>query len=143
MCLGSLSIKIFIVNKFRFWYIFSRSFADAGFKTCTSGFRPASTTKEHGMNKGKFIVIEGIYGSSKVIVRLVSKLREALIRKGNDVYEIDSPDSGRAQLMGAQDLDGSWRYGVFVADFFFELASRARACTAIRQELEGGRIVLC
>ena len=95
------------------------------------------------MKKGKFIVLEGIYGSSKVIVRLVNKLREVLARQGNEVYEIDSPDSGRAQLMGAQDLDGSWRYGVFVADFFFELASRARVCSAVRQELERGRIVLC
>jgi len=95
------------------------------------------------MTKGKFVVFEGIYGSSKVIVPLVNRLREALVGQGKDVYEIDSPDSGRAQLMGAQELDGNWHYGIFVADFFFELASRARVCAAVRQELEGGKVVLC
>lgn len=56
------------------------------------------------MAKGKFVVIEGIYGSGKKIVELVEKLRISLQSKGNDVYEIDSPDSGRAQLMGVQEL---------------------------------------
>lgn len=95
------------------------------------------------MTKGKFIVFEGIYGSSKVIVPLVNTLREALAGEGRGVYEIDSPDSGRAQLVGAQELDSSWRYGIFVADFFFELASRARVCAAVRKELEEGKVVLC
>src|SRR6266498_286643 len=95
------------------------------------------------MKKGKFVVIEGIYGSGNVAVHLVNRMREILVSLGNEVYEIDSPDSGRAQLMGAKDLDGSWRYGIFVADFFCELASRARVCTAVRQELERGRVVLC
>lgn len=40
----------------------------------------------------------------------------------------ESPDTGRALLMGAQDLDCGWRYGLFKQDFFYELASRARAC---------------
>lgn len=95
------------------------------------------------MQKGKFVVFEGIYGTGKFIVHLVNKLREKLVGQGNEVYEIDSPDSGRAQLMGAQGLDGNWRYGIFMADFFFELASRARACSVIRQELEKNRVVLC
>ena len=45
--------------------------------------------------------------------------------------------------MGAQDLDTSWRYGVFEADFFFELASRARVASVVRDELAHGKIVLC
>lgn len=95
------------------------------------------------MKKGKLIVIEGIYGSGKLAVNLAEKLRNALSSQGKEVYEIDSPDSGRAMLMGAQDLDCGWRYGLFRADFFYELASRARACSVIRDELESGKIVLC
>jgi len=95
------------------------------------------------MGKGKLVVFEGIYGSGKIVVSLVNKLRENLAPQGHEVYEIDSPDSGRAQLMGARELDGNWRYGIFTADFFFELASRARACSIIRQELEKGKVVLC
>ena len=53
------------------------------------------------MAKGKLIVFEGIYGSGKYVVRLVNRLREALAAEKREVYEIDSPDSGRAQLMGA------------------------------------------
>jgi thymidylate kinase len=66
-----------------------------------------------------------------------------LVRQGLEVYEIDSPDSGRAQLMGAQALECGWRYGLFKPDFFFELASRAQVCSAVRPELEKGSIVLC
>jgi len=95
------------------------------------------------MNKGKLIVIEGIYGSGKLVVDLVERLREGLIKQGHEVYEIDSPDTGRAQLMGAQDLDCGWRYGLFKPDFFYELASRARACAVIRDQLQAGKIVLC
>lgn len=95
------------------------------------------------MKKGKLIVIEGIYGAGKVAVNLVDKLREGLAGQGNEVYEIDSPDTGRAQLMGAQDLDCGWRYGLFKPDFFYELASRARACSVIREELQAGKVVLC
>ena len=95
------------------------------------------------MKKGKLVVIEGIYGSGKLIVDLVEKLREKLVSQGSQVYEIDSPDSGRAQLMGAEALDCGWRYGLFKPDFFFELASRARACSAIRPELVKGSVVLC
>ena len=95
------------------------------------------------MKKGRLVVIEGIYGSGKLIVDLVERLREKLMSQGNQVYEIDSPDSGRAQLMGAQELDSGWRYGLFKPDFFFELASRARVCSAVRPELVKGSIVLC
>ncbi len=95
------------------------------------------------MAKGKLIVFEGIYGSGKYVVKLVNRLREALAAEKREVYEIDSPDSGRAQLMGAGDLDSSWHYGVFKADFFFELAGRARVCHVIREELKGGKVVLC
>jgi thymidylate kinase len=95
------------------------------------------------MAKGKLVVFEGIYGSGKRIVSMVEKVRENLIGQGRSVYEIDSPDSGRAQLMGAQDLDCGWRYGIFKPDFFFELASRARVCSVIRPELQRGSIVLC
>ena len=95
------------------------------------------------MGKGKLVVFEGIYGSGKLVVHIVNKLREILVSRGHEVYEIDSPDGGRAQLMGAQELDGSWRYGIFKADFFFELASRARVCTVVNDELEKGKIVLC
>lgn len=95
------------------------------------------------MTKGKLVVIEGIYGSGKFSVELVEKLREALVNQGSDVYEIDSPDSGRAQLMGAQELASSWRYGLFKPDFFFELASRARVCSVIRPELIKGKLVIC
>jgi thymidylate kinase len=95
------------------------------------------------MPKGKLVVIEGIYGSGKVIVDLVEKLRMALVKHGKNVFEIESPDVGRAQLMGAQDLPGSWRYGMFKPDFFFELASRARVCSVTREELKQGKIVLC
>jgi dTMP kinase len=95
------------------------------------------------MKKGKLVVFEGVYGSGKFIVSLVEKLREALVSQGHEVYEIDSPDTGRAQLMGAQDLDCGWRYGLFKPDFFYELASRARACSVIRDELRAGKVVLC
>ncbi len=95
------------------------------------------------MSKGKFVVIEGIYGSGKLIVDLVEKLRVALVKQGNDVYEIDSPDSGRAQIMGVQELANGWRYGMFKPDFFFELASRARVCSVTREELKQGKLVLC
>lgn len=95
------------------------------------------------MAKGKFVVLEGIYGSGKQVVELVEKIRIALQKDGNDVYEIDSPDSGRAQLMGAQELTCGWLYGMFKPDFFFELASRARVCSVTREELKLGKIVLC
>jgi dTMP kinase len=95
------------------------------------------------MKKGKLVVIEGIYGSGKLIVNLVEWLRETLVSQGKEVYEIDSPDTGRAKLMGAQELDFGWRYGLFKPDFFFELASRARACSVIRDELQEGKVVLC
>lgn len=95
------------------------------------------------MKKGKLIVIEGIYGTGKLVVDLVESLREGLIKQGQEVYEIDSPDTGRAQLMGAQDLDCGWRYGLFKPDFFYELASRARACSVIRDQLQAGKVVLC
>lgn len=95
------------------------------------------------MKKGKLIVIEGIYGTGKLVVDLVESLREGLIKQGHEVYEIDSPDTGRAQLMGAQDLDCGWRYGLFKPDFFYELASRARACSVIRDQLQAGKVVLC
>jgi dTMP kinase len=95
------------------------------------------------MAKGKFIVIEGIYGSGKQIVDLVEKLRISLTKQGKDVYEIDSPDIGRAQLMGAQELASSWCYGMFKPDFFFELASRARVCSVTREEVKQGKIVIC
>lgn len=95
------------------------------------------------MPNGKLIVFEGIYGSGKHVVKLVNRLREALVAEKREVYEIDSPDSGRAQLMGAGDLDSSWHYGVFKADFFFELAGRARVCHVVREELKAGKIVLC
>lgn len=95
------------------------------------------------MKKGKLIVFEGIYGTGKLAVNFVNQLRMELTSQGHGVYEIDSPDSGRAQLMGAQELDCSWRYGLFKPDFFFELASRARVCSVIRPELQSGKIVLC
>ncbi|MCX5730876.1 MAG: hypothetical protein NTY18_05890 [Deltaproteobacteria bacterium] len=95
------------------------------------------------MTAGKLVVFEGIYGSGKTIVEVVNRLRETLVQKGSEVYDIDSPDTGRARVMGAQDLDTSWHYGIFEADFFFELASRARVCSAIRDELPRGKIVLC
>jgi len=95
------------------------------------------------MKKGRLVVIEGIYGSGKLIVDLVERLREKLVSQGSQVYEIDSPDSGRAQLMGAQELDSGWRYGLFKPDFFFELASRARVCSTVRPELVKGSMVLC
>jgi thymidylate kinase len=95
------------------------------------------------MKKGILVVFEGIYGSGKLVVEVVNRLREKLVAQGAEVYEIDSPDTGRARVMGAQDLDTSWRYGVFEADFFFELASRARVASVVRDELAHGKIVLC
>jgi dTMP kinase len=95
------------------------------------------------MQRGKLIVFEGIYGSGRLIVKLVNRLREALVAHGLQVTEIDSPDGGRAQLMGAGELDGFWRYGQFMSDFFFELASRARVCAVTRTEQAAGRWVLC
>ena len=95
------------------------------------------------MKRGKLIVIEGIYGAGKYAVNLAENLRDVLIDEGVEVYEIDSPDAGRALLMGAQDLDCGWRYGLFKPDFFYELASRARACSVIRDEIREGKIVLC
>lgn len=99
--------------------------------------------KGSAMKTGKLVVIEGIYGTGKYAVKLAENLREALVRQGREVYEIDSPDTGRALLMGAQDLDCGWRYGLFKPDFFYELASRARACSVIRDEIRSGKIVLC
>jgi thymidylate kinase len=95
------------------------------------------------MTPGKLVVFEGVYGSGKLVVEVVNRLREKLVGLGAEVYEIDSPDTGRARVMGAQDLDTSWRYGVFEADFFFELASRARVASVVRDELARGKIVLC
>lgn len=95
------------------------------------------------MGKGKLVVFEGIYGSGKLVVDVVNRLREKLVARGAEVYEIDSPDTGRARVMGAQDLDTSWRYGVFEADLFFELAGRARVASVVRDELARGKIVLC
>jgi dTMP kinase len=95
------------------------------------------------MTPGKFIVFEGIYGAGRLVVALVDKVRAALSAGGGEVYELDSPDSGRAQLMGAAGLDGSWRYGRFEADFFFELASRARVSAVAREKLAAGKTVLC
>lgn len=95
------------------------------------------------MRSGMLVVFEGIYGSGKLTVEVVNRLREKLQAEGREVYEIDSPDSGRARVMGAQDLDGSWRYGIFEADFFFELASRARVASVVRDELARGKVVLC
>lgn len=95
------------------------------------------------MGKGKLVVFEGIYGSGKLVVEVVNHLREKLVAQGAEVYEIDSPDTGRARVMGAQELDTSWRFGVFEADFFFELASRARVASVVRDELSRGKIVLC
>lgn len=95
------------------------------------------------MKQGKLVVIEGIYGTGKYVVNLAERLRKALQQQGQAVYEIDSPDTGRALLMGAQDLDCGWRYGIFRPDFLYEIASRARACCVIRSELKGGKVVLC
>ncbi len=95
------------------------------------------------MKPGKFVVFEGIYGAGRLVVALVDKVRAALAAEGVEVYELDSPDSGRAQLMGASGLDGSWRYGRFEADFFFELASRARVSAVAREKLGAGKTVLC
>lgn len=95
------------------------------------------------MKPGKFVVFEGIYGAGRLVVALVDKVRAALAAVGVEVYELDSPDSGRAQLMGAGGLDGSWRYGRFEADFFFELASRARVSAVAREKLGDGKTVLC
>jgi thymidylate kinase len=95
------------------------------------------------MKPGKFIVFEGIYGAGRLVVALVDKVRAGLAAEGGEVYELDSPDSGRAQLMGASGLDGSWRYGRFDADFFFELASRARVSAVAREKLATGKTVLC
>jgi dTMP kinase len=95
------------------------------------------------MVKGKLIVFEGIYGTGRLIVDLVGQVRQALVQDGSDVYEIDSPDSGRAQLMGAAELDGTWRYGRFEPDFFFELAGRARVAAVTHDKLAAGKVVLC
>jgi thymidylate kinase len=95
------------------------------------------------MKPGRLVVFEGVYGSGKLIVEVVNRLREKLVGQGAEVYEIDSPDTGRARVMGAQELDTSWRYGVFEADFFFELASRARVASVVRDEVARGKIVLC
>lgn len=95
------------------------------------------------MEQGKLVVFEGIYGSGKLIVQLVNQLRDALAKQGRVVYEIDSPDSGRAQLMGVGQLDGSWRYGRFEPDFFFELAGRARVAAVSRDHMAKGEVVLC
>lgn len=95
------------------------------------------------MNRGKLVVIEGMYGTGKYAVNLVDALRTELLRQEKEVYEIDSPDTGRALLMGAQDLDCGWRYGLFKPDFFYELASRARACSVIREKIRSGNVVLC
>jgi thymidylate kinase len=93
--------------------------------------------------QGKLVVFEGIYGSGRLIVELVNRLRDALVKQGRVVYELDSPDSGRAQLMGVGQLDGSWRYGRFEPDFFFELAGRARVAAVSRDHMAKGEIVLC
>ena len=95
------------------------------------------------MAQGKFIVFEGIYGTGRLVVDLVNQVRDALKKEGRVVYEIDSPDSGRAQLMGASALDGFWRYGRFEPDFFFELAGRARVASVSRDHLAKGEVVLC
>jgi len=95
------------------------------------------------MKKGKLVVFEGIYGSGHVIVDLVHRLHDSLVQEGREVLEIDSPDTGRAQIMGARDLDASWQYGIFQPDFFFELAARARVCSVTREELARGKTVLC
>ena len=94
------------------------------------------------MKKGKLVVFEGIYGTGKYVVNLVERMRNELQRQGKSVYEIDSPDTGRALLMGAQELDCGWRYGLYKPDLFYELASRARACSVIRDQLIAGKSFL-
>jgi thymidylate kinase len=96
-----------------------------------------------GTPRGKLIVFEGIYGAGRLIVGLVELLRTALVKEGRTVYEIDSPDSGRAQVMGVGALDGSWRYGRFEPDFFFELAGRSRVAAVAHDHLGRGEVVLC
>lgn len=93
--------------------------------------------------QGKLVVFEGIYGTGRLVVELVNLVRDALKQQGRVVYEIDSPDSGRAQLMGVGQLDGSWRYGRFEPDFFFELAGRARVAAVSRDHMAKGEVVLC
>lgn len=93
--------------------------------------------------QGKLVVFEGIYGTGRLVVDLVNQVRDALKKEGRVVYEIDSPDSGRAQLMGVGQLDGSWRYGRFEPDFFFELAGRARVAAVSRDHMAKGEVVLC
>jgi thymidylate kinase len=95
------------------------------------------------MAKGKLVVFEGIYGTGRIIVNLVNRLRETLVNQGRAVHEMVSPDTGRALLMGATELDSSWKYGVFNADFFLEMADRARVCSEVRGELAVGKLVLC
>jgi len=95
------------------------------------------------MKKGKLVVFEGIYGSGRTIVDLVHRLHQTLASEGQEILEIDSPDTGRAQIMGAQELDSSWRYGMFQPDFFFEMAARSRVCSVTREELARGKTVLC
>ena len=51
------------------------------------------------MATGKLVVFEGVYGSGKLIVDVVNRVRESLVGRGREVYEIDSPDTGRARVV--------------------------------------------
>ena len=95
------------------------------------------------MGSGKLVVFEGIYGSGRLVVEVVNRLREVLVAEGVPVVEADSPDAGRVEVMGAGELDTRWRHGLFEADFLLELAARARVCALVREERARGALVLC
>jgi thymidylate kinase len=92
--------------------------------------------------KGKFVVFEGIYGSGSIVAEVVSGVREALLLQGRKVEETASPDSGRAQLMGASETV-DWKFGDFIPDFFFEIAARSKVCKVVEAALHFEEIVLC
>ena len=95
------------------------------------------------MGKGKLVVFEGIYGSGQARRRRGEPApREARGARDRGLRD-RQPGHGAGAGDGAQDLDTSWRYGVFEADLFFELAWRARVASVVRDELARGKTVLC
>ena len=96
------------------------------------------------MNKGKFIVIEGISGSGQQVKAGIVALHKSLVELEHDVVECANPDSGRVQELGVTSML-NWPFGKDVrADFFFEGAVRTEIFrNVVLPALEQDKIVLC
>lgn len=96
------------------------------------------------MNKGKFIVLEGISGSGQQVKAGLVALHKALVEMKYDVVECANPDSGRAKELGMEGVL-NWPFGKNPrADFIFESAVRTGVFkNIVEPALVDNKIVLC